>query len=90
MASDHYSGTVDSRIRAIINSKASTDAKVSTIMQIVRTCEEQAAGKVLLELNREKWHNEERKSDTGSTGSQPMTSCDTSQPSLYSLLHWPC
>ena len=68
MGNDHYSGTVDSRIRAVINSKASTDAKVAVIMQIVRTCEEQAAGKVLLELNREKWQKE-RKSGTGSTDS---------------------
>ena len=78
MATDHYSGTVDSRIRAIINSKASTDAKVAVIMQIVRTCEEQAAGKVLLELNGIKWHKE-KSAATGSTGSLPPTYSDTLQ-----------
>lgn len=78
---NNHSGTVESRIRAIINSKASTDAKVATIMQIIRRCEEQSAGEVLLELNREKWHNEKRKSDTGSTESLPLTFSDISERS---------
>jgi len=89
MGNDHYSGTVDSRIRAIISSRASMDAKVATIMQIVRTCEEQAAGIVLLELNGIKWHKE-KSAATGSTESLPLTFSDISERSFSEVSSCGC
>lgn len=73
--------TMEAKIKAILASKATNDAKAREIMRVFEFHNNQQTGAVLLELNRRQWVNA-KNTATGSTALQRMTLCGQELPCL--------